>query len=57
MAVAEYVEVFYNRQRPHASHDYRTPALAWTDHEGNAVTGINRAIAWVARRTEADADI
>ena len=24
-AIAEYIEVFYNRKRPHSSLDYRTP--------------------------------
>jgi hypothetical protein len=37
MAVAEYIEVFYNRQRLHSSLDYRTPVHAWTDHEFTAV--------------------
>jgi putative transposase len=27
-AVADYIEVFYNRQRLHSSLDYRTPAEA-----------------------------
>src|SRR5690625_150245 len=33
MAVAEYIEVIYNRQRPHSSLDYRPPAHAWIDYE------------------------
>ncbi|MGH9395139.1 MAG: IS3 family transposase [Terriglobales bacterium] len=31
-AVAEYIEIFYNRKRLHSSIDYRTPYEAFTDH-------------------------
>jgi len=31
-AVAEYIEVFYNRRRMHSSIDYRTPAQALNDY-------------------------
>jgi putative transposase len=31
-AVADYIEVFYNRQRLHSSVGYRTPAQALLDH-------------------------
>jgi transposase InsO family protein len=30
--VAEYIEVYYNRSRPHSTLGYRTPAEAWGDH-------------------------
>ena len=43
MAVAEYIEVFYNRQRPHSSLDYRTPVQAWTDHETLTTTPSTQA--------------
>lgn len=31
-AVAEYIEVFFNRKRHHSTLCYRTPAQAWADH-------------------------
>jgi transposase InsO family protein len=31
-AVAEWIEVFYNRQRRHSTLDYRTPVAAMADH-------------------------
>lgn len=40
-AVAEYIEVFYNRRRPHSSIGYRTPARAWNDH--HAAQDLSRA--------------
>ena len=35
-AVAEYIEVFYNRKRMHSTIDYRTPAQALNDYRGAA---------------------
>jgi putative transposase len=32
-AVAEYIEIFYNRQRLHSALDYRTPAEALAEHQ------------------------
>jgi putative transposase len=32
-AIAEYIEIFYNRQRLHSALRYRTPAEALTDHQ------------------------
>jgi putative transposase len=32
-AVAEYIEIFYNRQRLHSALSYPTPAEALTDHQ------------------------
>jgi transposase InsO family protein len=32
LAVATYIEVYYNRQRPHSTLGYRTPAQAMADH-------------------------
>ena len=36
-AVAEYIEVFYNRKRHHSTLDYRTPAEALSDHRPAAL--------------------
>ena len=35
-AVAEYIEVFYNRKRMHSTIDYRTPAQALNDYRSAA---------------------
>jgi len=32
LAVAEYIEIYYNRQRPHSTLDYRTPAQSMAEH-------------------------
>ena len=32
LAVATYIEVYYNRARPHSTLGYRTPAQAMADH-------------------------
>ena len=32
LKVATYIETYYNRQRPHSTLDYRTPAQAMADH-------------------------
>ncbi len=32
-AVAEFIEVFYNRKRMHSSFQYRTPAQALADYQ------------------------
>ena len=42
-AVAEYIEVFYNRQRPHSSLGYRTPAQAWADAHNPAAEDLTEA--------------
>lgn len=36
LAVADYIEVFYNRKRPHSTLGYRTPIEVLTDHLADA---------------------
>ena len=42
-AIFEYIEVFYNRQRPHSSLGYRTPAQAWADAHNPAAEDLTEA--------------
>ena len=35
-AIAEYIEVFYNRKRPHSSLGYQTPAETWEQQTSTA---------------------
>ena len=37
LAIAEYIEVFYNRQRLHSANDYKTPAQVEADHHNNRI--------------------
>ena len=37
-AVAEYIEVFYNRKRKHSTIGYRTPAQALAEHQPDVAT-------------------
>lgn len=39
----EYIEVFYNRQRPHSSLRYRTAAQAWADTHNPAAQTLTNA--------------
>jgi transposase InsO family protein len=45
LAVADYIEVFYNRRRRHSTLDYRTPAQAMHDHLNPPNTTITAAAA------------
>ncbi|MVT27187.1 IS3 family transposase [Nesterenkonia alkaliphila] len=42
-AVAEYIEVFYNRCRRHSSLGYRAPATAWAEHQQPAAADLPEA--------------
>jgi putative transposase len=37
-AIAEYIEIFYNRQRLHSGIGYRTPLEAFTSHQASSAT-------------------
>ena len=37
-AVAEYIEVFYNRKRKHSTLGYRTPVQALAEHQPDFAT-------------------
>ena len=39
----EYIEVFYNRQRPHSNLRHRAPAHAWADTHNPAAQPLTNA--------------
>lgn len=39
-SAGDYIESWYNRQRPNARADHRVPVQAWADYRGAGQTGL-----------------